>query len=58
MHRTPKAFLDHLIDKFNLPAKLKQTAVLVNEKTDRVIADLSHVFQNDQLLIMAVNNLT
>ena len=40
-YRETQKFLEHLIEKFNLPARLKTEAVLVKEDQDRLVIELA-----------------
>ena len=44
--------MEHLIDRFNLPAYLKTEAVLVKEDQDRLIVELSQIFKGDRIAIV------
>jgi hypothetical protein len=50
--RTPRQFIEHLVTKFGLPTALRQDACLVIERQDRIVSDLSQLFDNDYLVLL------
>jgi hypothetical protein len=52
VYRTPKLFLDFLVNRFALPPFIKLEACIVLERQDRIVSELSQIFNNDYLVIM------